>query len=492
MNSERTIITFDALRNYATCQRRTWLDQHGEANLRNVETTDADVNLGITAESHSHSIYSVNDGHLQRADVDSWEHGVAITRDLMARPVDTILGGHLELTTPLDLTDQLFTLRCRVDRLQRTSHLDSDLYSPIVIKEHGYPENADWLHLDLCVWLLQATQSSASPAELWLGLTADGQPRQRIPHDYNEDRLLAALTQVAETLNASDEPPVRLAPHCKTCHWYTACQATAQQAGSLDLLYRVSGKTRQQMYLAGLTSLAEVATSSLEVLRQVKGIGPATAPSIRANAQAWLEKRPVQYNPLTVPAPPEDAWMFDLETLEVGDRTLPWCLGWCDPQGATQVVLVAPVDAAEQRVLPDDQRITLAPDYETLWWVFADAMAANPAPIYHWTGYDIGILRSTAPGGVKQQLEPRMHDLHRLFTRSVSLPLKSTSIKAVSVYLGFEWIGTNDWFQAFLDYKQWIEADDLAALTRACMYQRADVQSMAWVWRWLAANVLGN
>jgi len=74
----------------------------------------------------------------------------------------------------------------------------------------------------------------------------------------------------------------------------------------------------------------------------VKGIGPVTAPAIRANAQAWLEKRPVWYNLL-----PEvccrDGWMFDLETWERAGQTVPWCMGWCDAQGSAHIALVAPV-----------------------------------------------------------------------------------------------------------------------------------------------------
>ncbi len=488
MSAQPYVLTAATLRHVAICQRRIWLDQHGNPSAANESVSSDTDSWSAASERPPQAIYAHHHGELQRIELSSWEQGVMITRDLMAHQADTIFDAHLELITALDLTDRCFILRCTVDRLQRISRGDPPHYAPILIRTHGRPDDADWLHLDLCAWLLQGSHARVAPGELWVGLTTDGHPRQRIAHEYSEDRLVTALSQAAGVLNAAEKPAAQLAPHCRTCRWYVTCQAAAQQAGALDLLYRVSGKTRQQMQAAGLTTLADIATASLEALLDIKGIGPATAPGIRANAQAWLENRPVQYRTLTIPAPPEEAWMFDLETLEAGGRTLPWCLGWCNPAGETQIALVAPVDAVESCVLPDQQRLTLAPDYETLWLVFADAMAARSAPIYHWTGYDAAVLRSTAPEPVRRQLEPRLHDLHRLFTRSFSLPLKSTSIKTVSVHLGFEWVGTNDWFQAFLDYKQWVETADLAALTRACRYQRADVQSMAWVWRWLVEN----
>lgn len=261
-----------------------------------------------------------------------------------------------------------------------------------------------------------------------------------------------------------------------------------EKAGSdLHLLYGVSRKTREQMRLAGLTTLAQVAALSPKALQQIKGIGPVTAPAIQANARAWLERRPIWRCSL-----PEDfrlpGWMFDLETLDLGGCVVPWSLGWCDSEGQTSIVLVAPVQSITRVTLLDGQAITLAPDGDTAWSVFAEAVSFPGEAIFHWTGYDAAILDSTAPSEVKAVLGLRMVDLHRIVRTTISLPLRSTSIKPVSVYLGFEWPGYQDWFAAYLDYRHWLTSGDLRALTRACMYQRADVQSMAWVWRWLVAH----
>ena len=58
----------------------------------------------------------------------------------------------------------------------------------------------------------------------------------------------------------------------------------------------------------------------------------------------------------------------------------------------------------------------------------------------------------------------------------------------MSTHLGFAWPGYQDWFAAYLDYQHWLDTGSLDALARACLYQRADVQSMALVWRWLVAH----
>lgn len=482
---EQTIITSQILRYFVMCHRRVWLDIRGDLlQHENPPSSDAIVQQAEERLQVS-TIYSVKNGQLQKTDIDSWEHGVAVTQTLMNQEVDEVHHAHLAITAPLDLSDRLYTLLGTIDRLQYIQVQGQMVYSPILIKQQGSPEKADWLHLDYYVWLLQNSLGSTPPAELWLGTTSNDQPRQRIIHDYDEDRLLNALSLLAQILNPVSEPLVQLLPHCTACPWYASCQDNAHQAGALELLYGVSRKTRQNMRQVGFNTLTNVATASVEELRQIKGIGPITAPAIRANAQACLDSKPVWYNPLPIAADSDDVWMFDLETLEVNRQTLPWCLGWCDKHGETQIALVAPVRQTEQLILPDQQTVTLVPDYESVWAIFAQSISASAAPIYHWTGYDVAILRSTAPDDIRQRLEPRMFDLHRVFTRAVSLPLKSTSIKAISVYLGFQWIGTNDWFEAFQDYRAWIEAGDIQALTRASRYQRTDVQSMAWVWQWI-------
>jgi uncharacterized protein len=379
-------------------------------------------------------------------------------------------------------------MRGTVDQLRRVSHHGDDVYSPIEIKQRAQPVEADWVQLDLYVWLLGQIQGILPPAELWLGADAYGRPRRRLPHGYDEDRLMALALRALQTFTAAQEPPVRIEAHCNTCHWYSSCQAIAQREKRIDLLYGVSGKTRRNLEAAGITSLAQVAALSVAALQEIKGIGPKTAPRIRANAQAWLENRPVWLDSLP-DAARQPGWMFDLETREARGKIVPWCMGWCDSEGQTRIVLVAPVQLPEALTLPDGQRVTLAPDSDSAWEVFAQDAAA--APVYHWTAYDATILRGSAPADTIRRLEPRLHDLHATLKQVVTLPLKSASIKPVSMHLGFAWPGYTDWFAAYLDYQHWLDTGDLDALTRACMYQRADVQSMALVWRWLVANAPG-
>ena len=476
------MITAHTLRYLLICERCAWLDVYGDPAARG-ETPPDVQRLYALGVQHEQGVQAATAATITPFEIESWEEGVATTQDLMRQGVSAIAGAYLEVNTPLDLSDRVYTLRGRVDRLVRIALSEQFVYAPVEIKQHARADDADRVQLDFYVWLLSQLQGEVPPAELWLGADPYGAPRFREPHVYDEARLLALLTRAAERLTTPEEPPVRLIPDCKTCPWDRLCRSEAERGGNLDLLYRVSRTTREHLRQAGFTSLAHVAAQTPDVLQQVKGIGPATAPAIRANAQSWIGRRPVWYGRL-----PEgfgaDGWMFDLETWESRGQTVPWCMGWCDTQGHTQIALVAPVPSPELLILPDGQPVILVPDSDSAWEVFAEAVGGD-APVFHWTAYDAGMLRTTAPRAVQERLGPRMHDLHRTVTRAVSFPLGSTSIKTVSAYLGFPWPGYQDWFAAYQDYRYWLDAGRLDALMRACLYQHADVESMAWVWRWL-------
>lgn len=163
-------------------------------------------------------------------------------------------------------------------------------------------------------------------------------------------------------------------------------------------------------------------------------------------------------------------------------------MGWCDVHGSTHIALVGPVALPEPFELPDGQQLTLVPDSDTAWEAFAAAIGADVPggpPVYTWTSYEMAILRGSAPARLQAQIAPRLTDFHKIVCRALTFPLGSTSIKPIAAYLGFEWGGYDDWRAAFEAYMQWRETGEIGALVRACTYQRADVQSMAHVWRWL-------
>src|SRR5260221_14679803 len=82
--------------------------------------------------------------------------------------------------------------------------------------------------------------------------------------------------------------------------------------------------------------------------------------------------------------------------------------------------------------------------------------------------------------------------LHRSLERSVRLPLRSTSIKFVAPWLGFEWSNPEAdaaWSTAQLHRAyETADVDERARLlAQVAAYNADDLWAMRVVWRWLAA-----
>ncbi len=478
------VLTARMVRMALTCERELWLERYGDPALRGTLSLAAQA-LIEQGREHEIAIQQTEFPEVERVPVESWEAGVMLTRDALTTGEVTVLWhGCLEHMAPLDLTDRVFVVRGQPDCLQRVEYLGEPAYRPVEIKRRREAEEADWVQLDLYTWLLRQMGIVTAPGELWLGMDELGRPRQRLSHEYDEDRLMAALLRTITLLDTAQEPPIWINQHCPLCPWQQHCHAEARARGQVDILPGVGPALRVNLEAAGLVSVTAIATCSPDDLLQVRGVGSDMARRLHASARAWVEQQPIWHGEL--PGLCRRAgWMFDLETYQAGSQTRPWSMGWCDSEGNTRIALLVPWAAMETLTLPDGQIVTLAPDVESLWAALSQAVAGGDEPIYHWSAYDRTILRNSAPAAVCGQLAPRFVDLLTVCRNAVSLPLPGWSLKDVAPYLGFPWPGGDDWLLAYQDYCVWLENGDAEALTRACTYQRADVQALAWVWRWL-------
>ncbi|MBE2270696.1 MAG: ribonuclease H-like domain-containing protein [Anaerolinea sp.] len=249
----------------------------------------------------------------------------------------------------------------------------------------------------------------------------------------------------------------------------------------ISLLSGVSRQAREHLQANGITSLHQIAAMQPDDLRRFKGI-KSTAPAIHACARAYVEERAIWFSPLPGDCL-ENGIMFDIETDPFTGRV--WSWGWCDHDGNAQNIIVAHRNG--EATLPDGRVMITVQDGDTGWRLFSEL---NPlaARIYHWTGFDAGVMRAQAPDEVKEQLDMRMYDLHHSYKSCVRFPVYGASLKVVARWLGFEWDEYDAWDAAYRDYRQWLLDDDPYALMRAANYQRADVVALAIMWKWLTEN----
>jgi predicted RecB family nuclease len=250
------------------------------------------------------------------------------------------------------------------------------------------------------------------------------------------------------------------------------------------MLPGLSRLAKQHLLASGITTLGQIAAMPPEALTQFKGI-KTTARAVHAQARAFVENRPIWLQELPDLCH-QNGVMFDLETDPF--TQLPWSWGWVDMQNVPHVLIVANGRHIQTVLLPDGRSITVVPDKDIAWQVFAQALRESDCPIYHWTGFDAGVMRSTAPWAVRQQLEHQMHDLHHSFKHTVKFPVQGNSLKVVARYLKFDWAEYDAWDAAYWDYQRWLRRGDVEALARSCNYQQADVEALTIVWQYLVGQ----
>jgi uncharacterized protein len=108
------------------------------------------------------------------------------------------------------------------------------------------------------------------------------------------------------------------------------------------------------------------------------------------------------------------------------------------------------------------------------------------------------LARHGAPRAFAERMRARgtLFDLHRALDRSVRLPVRSTSIKFVARWRGFEWSNPDAdaaWSIAQLHRAR--ETSDAVKrerlLAEVARYNADDLWAMRTVWRWLAARGRG-
>lgn len=487
------VIRATMLRYLDACTRRIWLDTHGDQLLRD------DLSIPLAQRLHHGVVHETiiqhaSGGNFETINVEGWAEAVQMTTSLVQRGDSAIINACFQSTIELKGIPNPIILVGKIDRLIRQTHHpenpDRPVYIPIEIKSYQDISDADTLQLDMYCWLLEQVQGiEAVGGEFWLGKSQyDNQPILKRGHIYDEYRLMRAIREVARILIADDEPPPYIATHCQTCHWNRLCQQKAQASFDISLLIGLRKETYADLKKAGIHTLEQVAQLQPESLRQFRGIN-ATASLYHAQARAWVEQKPIWLNPISDTLR-EGGWMFDLETyrdIQTGIESV-WSIGWCDENQQSGTAVIVPHIQTQIVRVNEHLTVYLVPDTDSAWRMMAQSMP-DAKPIYHWTGYDSGVMKKSAPLDVQTKLGARLFDLHAHFKKTVCFPISSLSIKTVATYLGFHWAEYDNYLQAYIDYRQWLKTGELSHLLRAVNYQVDDVKALAVVWQYLTRPI---
>ncbi len=472
---DEIIITATMLRHLTICNRRVWLDHHGDPDLR---TADA-LALAHGRDHEAAVQAAAQPDRIRALPVEgTWDELVTWTRGAMADQVHLIIDAPLEAV--VTISGVTVRLRGRADRLVRRQWYGEDgrtYYAPIEIKSYSQARPADLLQLRAYLWLLEETQGEATAGQLWLGRDLYDQPirKQTVQPDHDEVRA-ALATAVAILMDA--EPPIWLASHCETCHWRGHCEAQAHTTKAITLLPNLPRESWVQLHEIGVTTLHQIADATPESLRAIRKIGKMRSEKFPQAARAFLSGEPVWSQPLEA-ASRRPGLCLDIET--EWDINKPWSFGFTDPDGVLTTLVVGRGESP--LTLPNGIRVDLVRNAIEAWAWIADK--AGDAPIYHWGGYDHAVMRATASAAVRERIDGQMIDLNRVWRRTVIAPITSTSMKTVAPYLGCPYPDATDAMLAWRLYQQWRLDRQPAGLAQACGYLRADVIGLARAWAWL-------
>lgn len=480
------------------CERRIWLDLHGDPAQRVVDSAFAAQRLAL-GHAHEQAVIDALVGTRQQMLAADWPSLLAETEAALRAGVPVIEQGGLACSI-----DGL-NLRGRPDllyRIAQPSALGAWAYLPIEIKLHRDPRPEDHLQLGFYRWMLSTLQGYLPEGELWLGFDAPTQqPKVRLRQ--SEPLELQPWLERLTLLRAGAEPPLNFSRHCSYCPWRVSCEQTALQRDELACLAHVDQRTAAALRSDGIGTLQALVQLTPEELACYPHCGPIRAQQLLGHAHALLSGMPYVHAK-SAPNLPVPALFFDIESHPTTQE--PWAFGWIRPCGQSGCLVVVPQRPAQapSSMQIDGAVVSFVPDAASGWHMLAALVEDRAGALVHWGNYERQVVQRWATERVARSLTPRMCDLQRSVTRYCSFPIPrgaghgATTLKAIGGYLGYPWPAAADWAAAWQAYQQWRHASDAlvahgacwsdtidAGLTEGLRYLMSDVVALRGVWDWV-------
>jgi len=310
------------------------------------------------------------------------------------------------------------------------------------------------------------------------------------------DDELAGLTERAlELLDSPEEPDTLLGhSHCQHCDHYDHCWDRAEAEHRVEVVPAVNRARAALLHAEGIRTYDDLAARSPESFHHhdLRGV----APLMLAEARAWATSAPVWLHPPALPRDRVPVWL-DVEADADGERA--------DVPVYLWGLAVESGPVADERPPFEPMLAELSPAGDRSAWERFVARALDvhhqhPRAVWvHWHQAEpMWIDRYTKRHGAPREFVELLRapgalfDLHRELERCVRLPLRSTSVKFVARWMGFEWANPDAdaaWSTAQLHRARSTSdaAERQRILDEVARYNADDLWAMRTVWRWLAA-----
>ena len=476
------VVTDHTLFTFLRCQRRAFLDTHGDTSLQN---NPSDYLLKLKEDSATHRqevLAEFRPINRPKRKPETVAAAAAATYELMVQGVDYIRQGAIAARS----ADGRIGYVSKPDlwiKQPGYSWLGDYYYAPLDVKLGKKPKQEYQLTAAFHAHVLSAWQGVV-PAEGFLRLR--DRP-YRVDFEKQWGSLIEILADCSTILSSEQVPDVFISrSRCDMCVWLPHCYEIAQQQNHLSLLPGVTLNRYRHLEHLGLTSVEAIARKQPTALAQLSGFEPKVAEKLVHQAQATLSGRAIARTKggneftLTPQALPTAAieLYFDIEAAP--DKDLVYLHG----------ILAVDTRTSQETFIP---LVAREPHEEAnAWHQFQHVMAHYPdSPIYHFCPYETQTVRRLAEryGSIIDidELLGRFVDIHKCVVNSVTLPIESYALKHIARWIGFEWRDSNaNGAQSICWYDSWLTSQDEQYLNDILTYNEDDCRATFWVKRWLA------
>lgn len=474
------LINAQLLLQFQRCQRRPFLDVHGDYLQREIPN---ELVLKVQQDKIAHHQRIVKKLSYYEPDYLSrdWEAGAASTLELMQQGMSYIRRGVI-LTT----YREKYTLLSRPDLLVKQpgkSRFGNWNYVPVNIELGKRPKQEYQVVIAFHAQVLATVQDVIlSKAGLIL---RDKDKTYVVDLDKWTPQMLDILGEYIQVIESVEAPEIFISRQkCSLCPWYNYCHAKARSQEHLSLLPGVTPIRYTQLQNLAITTLEALAQTHPSTLENLTGFDSNVSAKLVIQAQSVFTKQPLilansfSLEYLTFTAPIE--LYFDIEAQP--DLNLNYLLG---------VLVVDRVANTEQFYA----FLAEQPEQEPLiWQQFLNLVNQYPqAPIYHFCAYEVDTVKRLGklyrtPYAQIHPILNRFIDIYEQLIQSVALPIDSYALKTIARWLGFEWREQQaNGAKCIYWYDKWLETGDRTLLAIIQDYNEDDCRATRTVKDWLVS-----
>jgi len=518
-------MTAELLLQYQRCNRRPFLDRHGDLALKDAPS-ELLLKLQQDKFEHRQSVLAERIYQQPQHSKENWQAGAAATWQLMQQGVEQIYRGVIIARTSEDVT-----LLSRPDLLIKQpgrSIFGNWMYVPAQIELGKRPKLEYQIVAAFHGQALGMVQE-ATPDRAWLLL------RRKEMYEVSLTRVLPQMQQIfaecVQALAAPQAPEVFISrQRCSLCRWYTYCYSVAKSQQHLSLVPGVTPNRYKELQALDLVTLESLAKANSFDLASLRGFDKKIAHQLVLQAQSVLENRPISLleeqgaggkkaegtegvskqrrlgaeeqrgQPTTNSPHPTPHTLYPTpyssSITHHALRTTPIEI-YFDIEAQPELNLdymlgVLVVDRLKQTETFHSLLAETPSDEGTIWQQFLDIVGRYPqAPIFHFFSYEVDTIRRLArlyrtPSEQVRAIVDRCVDVYEQIAETVVLPIESYALKAIARWVGFEWRDPQaHGSQCIYWYDRWLTTGERSFLEAIERYNEDDCRATRLVKDWL-------